>query len=81
MRSRLAVASEHFSEQIRGSDGTPLDLTRTSLPRSADSPQAARLLEAIADAKREMRLRLGSTPAGRDAPLRLAVITDPCEGI
>jgi hypothetical protein len=75
MKSYVAVASEHFSEQICGPDGTPIDLVDTALPRSTDSPQAARLLEAIADAKREMRIRLGSTPAGRDAPLRLAVIT------
>ncbi len=75
MRSYIAVASEHFSEQIRGPDGTPIDLTDTALPRSTDTPQAARLLEAIADATREMRVRLGSTPAGREAPLRLGVIT------
>ena len=75
MRSYLAVASEHFSEQICGSDGTPIDLVDTVLPRSVDTPSAARLMRAVADAKREMRIRLGSTPAGRDAPLRLAVIT------
>lgn len=75
MRSYLAVASAQFSERITGADGAPIDLADTTLPQSIDAPKAERLLDAVARAKREMRIRLGSTPAGRDAPLRLALIT------
>ena len=80
MRTYLAIVSEHFSERISGSDGAPLDLSETSLPARADSAEADRLMEALARAQREMRVRLRSTPAGGDAPLRLALITTTAAG-
>jgi len=75
MRSQLALVSEHFSEQITGSDGRPVDLSDTTLPADADTPAARRLIDAIAEARRELRIRLRSTPAGGDAPLRLGIIS------
>lgn len=75
MRSRLALVSEHFSEQITGADGRPVDLSDTTLPADADTAAARRLTEAIAEARRELRIRLRSTPAGADAPLRLGIIS------
>lgn len=73
MRAHLAVMSEHFSERVTAG-GTPVDLAETGLPTSTDDPAAARLLDAISTAVQEMRIRLRSTPAGGDAPLRLAVV-------
>ena len=80
MRAYLAIVSRHFSERIPGPDGTPLDLAETTLPTRADSARADRLMEALARARREMRVRLRSTPAGGDAPLRLALITTTSAG-
>ena len=75
MRSQLALVSEHFSEQITGADGRPVDLSDTALPTSADTAAARRLIDAIAEARRELRIRLRSTPAGADVPLRLGIIS------
>jgi hypothetical protein len=75
MRSQLALVSEHFSEQIAGRDGRPVDLSDTALPADADTAAARRLIDAIAEARRELRVRLRSTPAGGDAPLRLGIIS------
>ena len=75
MRSHLALVSEHFSEQIIGTDGRPIDLSDTPLPTDADTPAARRLIDAIDEARRELRVRLRSTPAGADAPLRLGIIS------
>lgn len=75
MRSQLALVSEHFSERITGADGRPVDLSDTTLPSSADAPAAHRLIDAVAEARRELRIRLRSTPAGGDAPLRLGIIS------
>jgi hypothetical protein len=75
MRSHLALVSEHFSEQISGTDGRPVDLSDTALLTDADTPAADHLIEAIAEARRELRIRLRSTPAGGDAPLRLGIIS------
>jgi hypothetical protein len=75
MRSHLALVSEHFSEQIAGANGRPVDLSDTTLPPSADTAAADRLIDAIAEARREIRIRLRSTPAGGDAPLRLGIIS------
>jgi hypothetical protein len=74
MRVLLAVISRHFSERVT-SAGRPVDLSDTAVPTSADVPAARRLVDAIAAAVREMRIRLRSTPAGGDAPLRLGGIT------
>jgi hypothetical protein len=75
MRSQLALVSEHFSEQIAGADGRPVDLSDTVLPPDTDTPAADRLIDAIAEARRELRIRLRATPAGADAPLRLGLIS------
>ncbi|HKL87455.1 MAG TPA: hypothetical protein VJ884_00525, partial [Salinibacter sp.] len=72
MRSQLALVSEHFSEQITGSDGRPVDLSDITLPTDTGTPAARRLIDAIAEARRELRIRLRSTPAGGDAPLQWA---------
>jgi len=74
MRVHLAVISEHFSERVIQGGG-PVDLADTAVPASADTPAARRLVDAIAEAVREIRIRLRSTPAGGDAPLRLGVIS------
>lgn len=74
MRSYLAIASRHFSERISGAGGRPLDLTETALPKDPKSPEAGRLISAIREARREIRIRLRSTPAGGESPLRLAII-------
>jgi len=74
MRSYLALVSEHFSERISGSDGAPLDLSEGTLPAETGTVQADRLIEAIKEARREIRIRLRSTPAGAEVPLRLAII-------
>jgi len=75
MRSQFALVSEHFSEQITGADGRPIDLSDTALPASADTAAARRFASAIAEARRKLRVRLRSTPAGADAPLRLGIIS------
>lgn len=75
MQAHLTVISEHFSERVQGPGGHPVDLADTAVPTSADTPAAKRLVEAVAEAVREMRLRLRSTPAGGDAPLRLALVS------
>ncbi|PSQ95709.1 MAG: hypothetical protein BRD55_08715 [Bacteroidetes bacterium SW_9_63_38] len=74
MRAHLSVVSEHFSERVTGHGGAPIDLAEMSLPASADTPAAQRLVDAIAEAVREMRIRLRTTPAGGDAPLRLGIV-------
>jgi hypothetical protein len=74
MRVHLAVISEHFSERVTDG-GSPVDLADTAVPASAEGPAAERLVDAIARAVRAMRIRLRSTPAGGDAPLRLGVIS------
>jgi hypothetical protein len=71
----LALVSEHFSEQITGADGRPVDLSGTALPADVDTAAARRLIDAIAEARRELRIRLRSTPAGGNAPLRLGLIS------
>lgn len=80
MTAHLTVISEHFSEQVSGSDGRPVDLSETTLPRDADAPAATRLADAIERAVQEMRIRLRSTPAGGAAPLRLAVVSTTAAG-
>lgn len=75
MRSYLAVVSEQFSKRVLGPGGSAVELTDTALPTSAASPDGKRLLDAIERARREIRVRLRSTPAGGDAPLRLGVVT------
>lgn len=74
MRVHLAVISQHFSERVTAGGG-PVDLAETAVPAATDTPAAGRLLDAIERAVREMRIRLRSTPAGGDAPLRLGVIS------
>lgn len=74
MRVHLAVISEHFSERVTDGGGA-VDLADTAVPASAGAPAARRLVDAIARAVREIRIRLRSTPAGGDAPLRLGVIS------
>jgi hypothetical protein len=71
----LALVSEHFSERIAGADGRPVDLSDVTLPADVDTAAADRLIEAIAEARRELRIRLRSTPAGGAAPLRLGIIS------
>jgi hypothetical protein len=75
MRAQLAVITEHFSERVSGPGGAPIDLSEEALPASPDDPAARRLVDAIAQAVQEIRIRLRSTPAGGDAPLRLGVIS------
>jgi hypothetical protein len=75
MRAQLAVITEHFSERVSGHGGAPIDLSEETLPASPDDPAARRLVDAIAQAVREIRIRLQSTPVGSDVPLRLGVIS------
>jgi hypothetical protein len=75
MRAQLAVITEHFSERVTGERGVPVDLSERAIPETLGDPRAKRLIDAVAQAGREIRIRLRSTPAGGDAPLRLGGIS------
>ena len=65
----LAVIGRQFSEPVTGSDGRPIDLSDCILPRSHEAPSAERLLDAVEEAVREMRIRQRNAPMSTDAPL------------
>jgi hypothetical protein len=75
MNVTLCVVSRHSSVPVKGADGTAVDLSDTTLPATAEGPAASRLFSAVEDARRKLRLRSASTPAGADIPLRLGLIT------
>ena len=75
MHAHLTVITEHFSERVTGERGAPMDLADSAIPESLDDPRGNRLVDAIARAVREIRIRLRSTPAGADVPLRLGVVS------
>lgn len=74
MTVSLAVIGQRFSEPATRPDGRPIDLAAQALPRSADAPEADRLLDALARATREMRLRQRNAPMDTDAPLWLGLV-------
>jgi hypothetical protein len=71
----LAVVSEQFPERVTDRRGPPIALDRWTPPAAAETPAARRLADRLAAAVRTLRLRLAGTPAGRDAPLRVAVLS------
>ena len=78
MPVHLAVVSEQFSERVTDRHGQPIALDQWTPPTAA--PAARRLADRVADAVRTLRLRLAGTPAGRDAPLRLAALSTTAAG-
>ena len=74
MNAHLAVVGRRSSQPVMGPGGAPVDLTDTALPTSARGPDATRLFRALADARREMRVRQSQAPADATSALRLGII-------
>ena len=74
MNAHLAVVRCRSSQPIMGSGGAPIDLTDTALPTSARGSDATRLFRALADARREMRVRQSHASADAPSTLRLVII-------
>lgn len=74
MSTHLAVIGHRSSHPVMMAGDSPVDLADLALPSSLDHPMAARLLNAIDDALREMRVRQSQFPAGATSELRLGII-------
>lgn len=80
MNAQLAVIGRRTSESVDQPGGIPVDLTDITLPASKDDPAATRLLRAIDDALREMRVRQRQVPGNASSPLRLGLIVTADNG-
>lgn len=80
MDTHLAVIGRRSSETVTTAGNTPVDIADIALPTSLNDPTASRLLSAIDDAFREMRVRQSQFPAGTTSELRLGIVVTTANG-
>ncbi len=80
MPTHLAVVGRRSSQPVTTSGGTPIDIAETVLPASRDDPTASRLLGAVDNALREMRMRQSQFPSGATSELRLGIVIRAANG-